>query len=245
MQCRNCGSELSGNYCSHCGQKTKVERISAGYFYHELIHYFTHMENGFIFTSYKMVLMPGKTVSDYIYGKRKYYQTPVSYFLIWTSIYILLLYGINLVFGENTVVAFNDYFGPGESTHYAISHLALVLTMIIPFQALFLYTLLARAKYNYFESLVITIYFLGTILLFQTVFLIFSICMYFISGHSIDLKLSDLLKLGFLSWSGYDFSKTLELKTRWLKLALFILLAFSTFTLWRIYGYPALVHYLS
>ncbi len=245
VNCKNCGSALQDNYCSHCGQPAKFARISATFFYHELIHFFTHVEKGFLFTSIKMILKPGETVRNFIEGRRRIYQAPVSYFLIWTSVYIVLIYAMESFFGENTVITYNAYFGPGGSTKFAISHLALVLAMIIPVQALFLYLLVTKGVYNYFETIVASIYILGTILLFQIVFLILAVCVYLSSGQTLDLKLSDVFKITYLSWSSYDFIRSFKLPVFWLRLLLFILLAFSTFTLWRMFGYPALMHFLN
>lgn len=114
--CLNCGAELHGAYCQQCGQKAKVERITFRYVVHDLFHFFTHIESGFLFTSIQMLKSPGATAKNFIEGKRKSYQPPVSYFFIWTTIYILLLYLIEKTFGENVVINYQNYFGPGEAT---------------------------------------------------------------------------------------------------------------------------------
>src|SRR6187399_2864292 len=108
--CKNCGKSLNDVFCSHCGQKTNVERISWKYIWHEVIHFFTHMEKGFLYTSRQLLFSPGKTVKEFIEGKRKNYQPPVSYFLIWIGLYLLLLYFTEKIFGENNVVDFKQYF---------------------------------------------------------------------------------------------------------------------------------------
>jgi hypothetical protein len=72
--CKNCGEKVVGNYCSHCGQKTVEKRISFHYIWHEALHFFTHFEKGFLFTSWSMLTKPGKVVTDFVKGKRKIYQ---------------------------------------------------------------------------------------------------------------------------------------------------------------------------
>ncbi|HEY6064396.1 MAG TPA: DUF3667 domain-containing protein, partial [Chitinophagaceae bacterium] len=84
--CKNCGEELHGTYCSHCGQKAREERITFRFIWTEAIHFFTHIEHGFLFTSWSMLVRPGATVKNFIEGKRKPYQSPVSYFLVWTAV---------------------------------------------------------------------------------------------------------------------------------------------------------------
>src|SRR5690242_19557317 len=99
--CKNCGAHVNGTYCSHCGQKITLERISFHYISHEVTHFFTHFEKGFAFTSWNMLAKPGKVVTEFVEGKRKKYQPPVSFFLIWITIYLLLLYVVQKIFGEN------------------------------------------------------------------------------------------------------------------------------------------------
>jgi hypothetical protein len=80
--CLNCGAELRGAYCQQCGQKANAERITFRYVVHEFFHFFTHIESGFLFTSIQMLKSPGTTAKNFIEGKRKSYQPPVSYFFI-------------------------------------------------------------------------------------------------------------------------------------------------------------------
>jgi hypothetical protein len=47
-------------YCSHCGQKAKAERITFRYLCTETIHLFTHIEEGFLFTSGSMLVTKKK-----------------------------------------------------------------------------------------------------------------------------------------------------------------------------------------
>ena len=100
---KNCGEKVVGSYCTHCGQKTIEQRISFHYISHEVLHFFTHFEKGFLFTSWNMLAKPGKVVTDFVKGKRKIYQPPVSFFLIWITMYLLLLYIVEKIFGENAI----------------------------------------------------------------------------------------------------------------------------------------------
>lgn len=243
-QCKNCGKPLHGLYCAHCGQKAAVERISLSYFWHDAIHFFTHIESGFLFTSWKMLKTPGVTVKHFIDGKRKNYQPPISYFLIWITIYILLLLLIEKLFGENVVINYRDYFGPASSTKFAISHLSLVLVVVMPFQALYLLLLVTRPLYNYFETLVATIYTLGTIILLQSVFAILALVWHLVSGLSLDLGISDMFKVLYLAWFVMHFISLFRLKFKWLRVLVFVLLAFGSFTLWRRVGFPMVMEWM-
>jgi len=243
--CKNCNKPVHDLYCSHCGQKTNFERITLAYIGHELFHFFTHLEKGFLFTTVQMLIRPGRTAKNFIDGKRKNYQSPVSYFLVWTTIYILLLYLVEKFFGENVVINYKEYFGPGSTTKLAISHLSIVLTIVIPFQALYLFLLVTRNTYNYFETMVATIYSLGTIIFLQFIFVIGAIIIHSIITRSIALKVSDSFKVGYLLWFIADTVKLYPVKLKSLRVIAFIILAFGTFTIWRLFAFPELMKVFS
>ena len=69
--CKNCGNALTGKFCTHCGQKAKVDRITFSYLWHELFHFISHIESGFLFTSLQMLKAPGITAKNFIDGKKK------------------------------------------------------------------------------------------------------------------------------------------------------------------------------
>jgi len=241
--CKNCGEKVVGMYCSHCGQKMAEKRISFQYIWHETLHFFTHFEKGFLFTSWNMLAKPGRVVTDFVKGKRKMYQPPVSFFLIWITIYLLLLYIVEKIFGENVVIDYKEYFGPTSTTKFAVSHLSIVLLVVIPFQALYFYWLVAWKKYNYFESFVVAMYYLGTVILLQCVFVILAIIIHPMIGASIALIYSDPLKIIYLAWAITNTIKLFRVKKKFIRIVVFAVLAFGTFTVWRLYGVPAIIEW--
>jgi hypothetical protein len=154
--------------------------------------------------------------------------------------YILLLYLIEKTFGENVVINYQNYFDPGEVTKMAIGHLSIVLIIVIPFQALYLYLLVTRKWYGYFETMVATIYSLGTIILLQFVFALVALAVHLLFSVSVDLKISDLLKVGYILWFVISFIRLFDVKGKLWSVVAFAILAFGTFTVWRLYGYPAM-----
>src|SRR4029077_7286393 len=132
--------------------------------------------------------------------KRKNYQSPISYFLIWTTVFILFLYLIEKIFGYNKVINYGDYFGPAADTRMAISNLSIVLTVVIPFQAFYLFLLVTKKSYNYFETMVATIYSLGTIIQFQFLFALLALISHIVHPGSVNLVISDSFKILYLIW---------------------------------------------
>jgi hypothetical protein len=242
--CKNCGALAGDVYCSNCGQKVAGERISFHYIWHEVVHFFTHFEKGFLFTSWGMIVRPGKVVTDFVNGKRKIYQPPVSFFLIWITIYLLILYVVEKIFGENVVIDYKDYFGSSSTTKFAVSHLSFVLLVVLPFQALYFYWLVAWKKYNYFESFVVAMYYLGTVILLQSVFVVLALIFHLITEASVALIYSDPLKIIYLAWAITDTIKLFRVKNKIIRIIVYTILAFGTFTIWRLYGVPSIIEWI-
>ena len=190
-----------------------------------------------------MVVHPGQTAKNFIEGKRKNYQSPISYFLIWITVFILFLYLIEKIFGYNTVINYGDYFGPAADTRTAISNLGIVLTIIIPFQALYLFLLVTKKSYNYFETMVATIYSLGTIVQFQFVFALLALISHVVYPASVNLVISDSFKILYLGWFILDTVRLYSIKYKYIRAIGFLILAFGTFTLWRLYGFPVIMKF--
>jgi len=236
--CKNCGHPIEHHFCGYCGQEANVERITFNYLLHDGFHFFTHIEKGFVYTTWRMLVAPGQVVIDYVQGKRKKYQSPISYFLIWTSILILTLYLFVKIFGEQSVINYKNYFGPGMDTPFAISNLSLMLAVIVPIQAVHMFVVITRPKYNYFESLVMAIYAVGTIICLQFVFALLSLLAFSITRHPADLHYSDVFKVAFLIWFTWSIVNRTAVSNRWIRGIIFLILAGATFTIWRLIGVP-------
>jgi hypothetical protein len=237
--CNNCGHAVRDLYCSHCGQRVVAERINFIFLWKEILSFFTHLDKGFLYTSFQMIIHPGQTVKNFIGGKRKCYQPPISYFLVWITIFVFFFFLIEKIYGPGHVIAYYGYFGQGSDSKLAISNLSLVLMFIIPFQALYLYLLVTKKRYNYFETMVATIYSLGTVIQFQFVFAVFATLYYVIFSRPVSLQISDSFKIIYLTWFIVDNIRIYQKDHKVIRTITFIALAFGTFTLWRLYGLPA------
>ena len=244
MQCKNCGRAVSDQFCSHCGQRADVARISVVYVLQEAFHFLTNIQHRFFATSWRLLRSPGIVVDEFIDGQRTKYQSPVSYFLVWIAIYVLILSLIDLSSGANRAIDYGQYFGPGKTTAYAIGHLGLVLAAIIPFQSLYMYLLISRSRFTYFENVVAVIFLLGTIILLQSGFVVLVWLLHWVGVGAVSIALSDILKVVYVTWFAADLSKRFAITMKPLRVVLFAVLAIGTFSLWRLYGVPALFRVL-
>jgi len=239
--CQNCGHPVREKFCSYCGQRTDTGRITFRDVWHGIVHFITHLEHGFLHTSRELILRPGSMITGFLAGQRKRHQPPVSYFLIWITAFLLILVWLEKLFGENAVIDYRDYFGPGAATRTAISHLALVLTAIVPVQAFYFWLFLGRPAYNYAECVVTGLYAIGTVILFQVVFSLVALAIHGLHGPPVPLVVSDGLKVAYLGWFSYDLARTMGIRHRILRWVVFLLVAFATFTAWRLFGVPLAV----
>jgi hypothetical protein len=93
--CLNCGTPIADKYCPHCGQSATVERISWHHVVEQVLHFFTHIEHGFLATTGLLITKPGFLNKNYLDGKRRSYHKPISFLLIWITIYLLIYYFVN------------------------------------------------------------------------------------------------------------------------------------------------------
>ncbi len=89
--CQNCGHDLSGNYCSNCGQKSdEVLKKSVfsilGHFFEELFTW----DSRFFSSMKYLFLKPGFLTHEYISGRIQKYVSPLKMFLF-TSLVLFFI----------------------------------------------------------------------------------------------------------------------------------------------------------
>jgi Protein of unknown function (DUF3667) len=220
ITCLNCGHHFKGNYCPECGQKASVKRLTAAVLLEEFLHFFTHLETGFLFTSWNFIVRPGISSLNFVAGKRKNYQKPVSYFLIWTGLFILI---------HNAIINYYHYHLTSEivtqlnireqSNIFFRQHFTFFIIPVILVSAILLYYIMARPGFNFIELLALCLYGAGS---------------YFMMSFLSDFVLGVILKVNILAvnvflwqavlssvynfWFSYDVFKRLHLHLFWLRL---------------------------
>lgn len=93
--CLNCGSIVTGKYCSNCGQENLDLKEPFWHFVsHSVSHYF-HFDSKFFHTLKPLLARPGQLTLDYMAGKRTRYLHPVSMYIFVSIIYFLVVPAIN------------------------------------------------------------------------------------------------------------------------------------------------------
>lgn len=153
--CRNCGSEVTGNYCSSCGQRTNTYRLGWGSLAESLTSTFIgdeayglrgiNMRKGTVTTWLSILCQPHRAISEYISGSRRKYFNPVAILLLLSTVYAVVYALVGKTYtpsaepGQHPVLwLMNTYID------YASLHPAASMLLMLPFNALALKTVFCR-----------------------------------------------------------------------------------------------------
>jgi len=88
--CLNCGAEITGRFCSNCGQENIETKETIG---HILRHFFediTHFDSKFFTTLKYLLFRPGFLTMEYISGRRAAYLNPIRMYVFISAVYFLV-----------------------------------------------------------------------------------------------------------------------------------------------------------
>lgn len=88
--CGNCGSLLSGRYCSACGQRADSGAHTIGHFVGEATEVLTHADSRLWRTVWLLLARPGFLTSEYFAGRRARYLQPFRLYLITSVLFFIL-----------------------------------------------------------------------------------------------------------------------------------------------------------
>jgi hypothetical protein len=92
--CLNCGQELTGKYCSQCGQKDIPKRQTLGELIENFIGSFFSFESKFFRTVKYLLLKPGHLAREYNAGRRESFYHPARMYVFISFVYFLLFFSI-------------------------------------------------------------------------------------------------------------------------------------------------------
>jgi Protein of unknown function (DUF3667) len=222
IYCINCGAEVSGKYCHECGQKALIKRLNTAALLEEVGHFITHVEKNFLHTTKEFIIRPGKNSLDYLKGKRKHYQKPVSFFLIWAGLYILFHnFVIKQFHYKATATLLTLQTQQEKASELMRGHFTLFFLPVILVSSVLIYFLLARPKFFYIETLALCLYGAGC---FNALLIIVDIAagvLLRINVNSSSIFIVQTFIAGSLNlWFCYDLFRRLHLHFFWGRLLL-------------------------
>jgi len=89
MQCRNCGSELSGPFCPSCGQPVKTFMRAIWGLVYEMLDEFFSFDSRAFNTFPPLLFRPGFLTNEYIAGRRASYVSPLRLYLLVSIVFFV------------------------------------------------------------------------------------------------------------------------------------------------------------
>ncbi|MEM6379612.1 MAG: PQQ-dependent sugar dehydrogenase, partial [Bacteroidota bacterium] len=90
ITCKNCGEEVTGRFCSNCGQKRDTKPLTFASILRTAISTITELDRGFLYNLKYLTIDFKETVLGYLDGKRIRVYNPISYALIGVSVMLLV-----------------------------------------------------------------------------------------------------------------------------------------------------------
>lgn len=176
--CKTCEAPLSGAYCSQCGQKVSIPRITVQGLFSDFFRQITNLDRGLWYTASLLFRNPGKVIRDYIGGRTLKYMAPIKYLVLWTTIGFLVFYGLGVF--EQQAVEMSEALAPAPSAKQLAfqekwanilkNYSQIFGMLLVPMYAIFSYLFFRPHGFNYAEHLVANAYFSGQTALIGTIF---------------------------------------------------------------------------
>lgn len=220
-KCLNCGKKLTDKFCSGCGQKSDVHRITfRNFFFHDVLHGTFHIERGILFTAKQALIRPGKAAIDYVSGKRKPYYNVFLLILLTIGLMLFLRHFYNEIIIEQGRGYVKDTSSLNQASK-AIDNIfaqksKIVIFLFVPFAALNSFILFQRKKLNLSEHSIIAGMILLGILLLSTlgnILFYFDLLIEFSNtvADTISISITTLIFLyigyGYFNAFGDDYTK--------------------------------------
>lgn len=114
--CANCGAQLTGQYCSECGQRHHDHPVhDFWHFFSEALEDLTHADSRLWQTLISLLFRPGLLTREFLEGRRARYLPPVRLYLVVSVIFFIIVGLDSRISKSYVVLSYN-----GKSFHYQV-----------------------------------------------------------------------------------------------------------------------------
>jgi hypothetical protein len=170
-KCLNCNAKIEDNFCSVCGQKTSTHRFSLEQVaFNDFVQGILLLDKGFPYTIKELITRPGHSIREYIQGKR------IRHFNYFSLLIVML--SANIFFSQYKAVSLTEIYGDEVLSGYlklSKNYGKMLKVIGIPLWAVVFYFVFGKAKQNYIEKVILSIYMICGMLIVNLPFEIFSI----------------------------------------------------------------------
>jgi FtsH-binding integral membrane protein len=198
MECKNCYTEVSQNYCPKCGLPATLKRIDKHYVAHEIIH-LLHFEKGILYTVRQLIADPGTTIRQFISEDRSRLVKPVVFIIFTSLIFSLTAHFLHI----DRLVSYSD--ANNSSTAEKIfkwgdinsGYINIIIGIFI---ALWAKLFFRKHDYNMYEILILLCFVTGISMIIFSVFAI-------LQGltHLELMKIAGIFGIVYCSWAMGNF----------------------------------------
>jgi hypothetical protein len=168
MNCKNCNTEVTLNYCPNCGQPKQLKRINGHYIIHEIEHVL-HFEKGILYTIRELLTNPGKNVQQFITENRNRLVKPIIFIIITSLIYSVINHFFHI---EDGYVNYSETKASATSAifNWVQQHYGYANIIMGVFIAAWVKLFFRKYQYNFFEILILLCFVMGMGMLIFSVF---------------------------------------------------------------------------
>jgi Protein of unknown function (DUF3667) len=160
--CRNCSSPTTGRYCSACGQRTEVGKLTLPHLLGQLPHAVFHVDRGFFPTLKSLFKSPGAAINGYLDGQRIRYFNPLTLLLLLAGVSATLFTAYPFQFSAGLPLSKGT-----EAAHYSrfvslsFKFYSFTLLLYVPLLALITWLAFWRNRRSYGEHIVVNAFVLA------------------------------------------------------------------------------------
>lgn len=158
MCCCNCGTELKGKFCHHCGQGAKIRRLTFSSLLREAVRSCLDLDSVYLRTFVGMIRQPGLLASRYVSGEREPYANPLKFLIFTITLAVLVRQGAVKI-GLWSVDP-SGAIGNNRLLYYTIQQLGLAGTLALLFY---------RSKRTFVENVAFSLFMGGPAFVYMSI----------------------------------------------------------------------------
>jgi hypothetical protein len=170
VPCINCGVPVEGKYCSSCGQRKAVSKITWRSLGQEFTAKWLGFDNQLGRTFLDLTIKPGKVIHAYLGGNRVTYLGPLGYYFIVSALVLLGMSLLEVSIEDFMKTSSSDFSTTAEQPsgrvaavqqqvfHYMSSLFRFMVILFVPFFAYAASLFFRRKGFSFLEHAVMLMY---------------------------------------------------------------------------------------
>ncbi len=170
MFCKNCNSELGGNFCSNCGYPKELKRIDGKYILNE-IGSVVNFDKGIFYTIKELLLRPDNAVKEFILEDRKRLVKPILFLIVCSLVYTIAQQLLKFEDGYINM-DFEDWNDKpiGKMFNWVTKNYGYANVLMAVFTTMWIKIFFWKYRYNVYEIFILLCFSMGISMLIFTLF---------------------------------------------------------------------------